>query len=59
MAVPLVELSPLVRVIEMVNDNLYEMVNAYYTYLFKDVECEMTTIGSYAKCVYSGGTPTT
>lgn len=42
-----------------INDNLYEMVNAYYTYLFKDVECEMTTIGSYAKCVYSGGTPTT
>ena len=42
-----------------INDNLYEMVNAYYTYLFKDIECEMTTIGSYAKRVYSGGTPTT
>ena len=44
---------------EQINDNLYEMVNAYYTYLFKDIECEMTTIGSYAKRVYSGGTPTT
>lgn len=35
------------------------MVNAYYTSLFKDVECEMTTIGSYAERIYSGGTPTT
>jgi len=43
----------------MVNDNLYEMVNAYYTSLFKDVECEMTTIGNYAERIYSGGTPTT
>ena len=42
-----------------VNDNLYEMVNAYYTSLFKDVECEMTTIGNYAERIYSGGTPTT
>ena len=42
-----------------INDNLYEMVNAYYTYLFKDIECEMTTIGSYVKRIYSGGTPTT
>ena len=42
-----------------VNDNLYEMVNAYYASLFKDVECEMTTIGSYAERIYSGGTPTT
>ena len=41
------------------NDNLYEMVNAYYTSLFKDVECEMTTIGSYAERIYSGGTPAT
>ena len=41
------------------NDNLYEMVNAYYTSLFKDVECEMTTIGNYAERIYSGGTPTT
>ena len=44
---------------EQLNDNLYEMVNAYYTSLFKDVECEMTTIGSYAERIYSGGTPTT
>lgn len=41
------------------NDNLYEIVNAYYTSLFKDVECEMTTIGNYAERIYSGGTPTT
>ena len=44
---------------EQLNDNLYEMVNAYYTSLFKDVECEMTTIGNYAERIYSGGTPTT
>lgn len=42
-----------------INDNLYEMVNVYYTSLFKDVECEMTTIGNYAERIYSGGTPTT
>ena len=42
-----------------INNNLYEMVNAYYTSLFKDVECEMTTIGNYAERIYSGGTPTT
>ena len=59
MAVPFVKLSPLVRAIQAVNDNLYEMVNAYYTLLFKDVECEMTTIGNYAVRIYSGGTPTT
>lgn len=41
------------------NDHLYEMVNAYYTHLFKNIECEMTTVGSYSKRVYSGGTPTT
>ena len=44
---------------EKINDNLYEMVNAYYISLFREVECEMTTIGSYAKHIYSGGTPTT
>ena len=44
---------------EQINDNLYEMVNAYYASLFKDVECEMTTIGNYAERIYSGGTPTT
>ena len=42
-----------------INDNLYEMVNVYYTSLFKDVGCEMTTIGNYAERIYSGGTPTT
>lgn len=44
---------------QKINDNLYEIVNAYYTSLFKDVECEMTTIGNYAERIYSGGTPTT
>ena len=44
---------------EQINDNLYEMVNAYYASLFKDVECEMTTIDNYAERIYSGGTPTT
>lgn len=44
---------------QKINDNLYEMVNAYYTSLFKDVECKLTTIGNYAERIYSGGTPTT
>ena len=70
--VELPELSIQKRVVEIIttiqkkiennqelNDNLYEMVNAYYTSLFKDVECEMTTIGNYAERIYSGGTPTT
>lgn len=48
-----------IAVNKKINDNLYEMVNAYYTLLFKDVECEMTTIGNYAERIYSGGTPTT
>jgi len=48
-----------IAVNKKINDNLYEMVNAYYTSLFKDVECEMTTIGNYAERIYSGGTPTT
>ena len=48
-----------IEVNQKINDNLYEMVNAYYTSLFKDVECEMTTIGNYAERIYSGGTPTT
>ena len=42
-----------------INENLYEMVNVYYTSLFKDTECEMTTIGNYVEHIYSGGTPTT
>lgn len=44
---------------QKINDNLYEIVNAYYTSLFKDIECEMTTIGDYAERIYSGGTPKT
>jgi len=44
---------------EKVNDNLYEMVNAYYTSLFKENDCEMTTVGNYAERIYSGGTPMT
>ena len=42
-----------------INDNLYEMVNAYYTSLFKESDCEMTTVGNYAERIYSGGTPMT
>lgn len=41
------------------NDNLYEMVNAYYASLFKENDCEMTTVGNYAERIYSGGTPMT
>ena len=44
---------------EKVNDNLYEMVNAYYTSLFRENDCEMTTVGNYAERIYSGGTPMT
>ena len=44
---------------EEINDNLYEMVNAYYTSLFKENDCEMTTVGNYAERIYSGGTPMT
>ena len=35
------------------------MTKVYYTSLFKYAECEMTTIGNYAKRIYSGGTPKT
>ena len=35
------------------------MVNTYYTSLFKNAGYEITTVGSYAKRIYSGGTPTT
>ena len=35
------------------------MVNAYYTSLFKESDCEMTTVGNYAERIYSGGTPMT
>lgn len=55
----LLNIDDRINVNKQINDNLYEMVNAYYTSLFKDVECEMTTIGNYAERIYSGGTPTT
>lgn len=42
-----------------INDNLYEMVNAYFSILFKGAHARMTTIGAYAKKIYSGGTPST
>lgn len=42
-----------------INLNLYEMVSAYYSSLFRDSKCEMTTIGNYAERIYSGGTPST
>ena len=48
-----------IAVNQKVNDNLYEMVNAYYTSLFKESDCEMTTVGNYAERIYSGGTPMT
>lgn len=70
--VTLPELSIQKRVVEIIttiqrkiennqelNDNLYEMVNAYYTSLFKESDCEMTTVGNYAERIYSGGTPMT
>lgn len=48
-----------IAVNKKINDNLYEMVNAYYTSLFKESDCEMTTVGNYAERIYSGGTPMT
>ncbi len=44
---------------QQINDNLYEMVNAYYKELFASQETELTTVGAYASKIYSGGTPTT
>ena len=44
---------------QKINDNLYEMVNAYFSNLFKETEGRMTTIGAYAERIYSGGTPST
>lgn len=55
-------LSPIdekIKLNQKINDNLYEMVNAYYTSLFKENDCEMTTVGNYAERIYSGGTPMT
>ena len=48
-----------IAVNQKINDNLYEMVNAYYTSLFKESDFEMTTVGNYAERIYSGGTPMT
>lgn len=42
-----------------INDNLYDLVNTLYTKLFKDTDCEMTTVEDYVDCIYSGGTPAT
>ena len=42
-----------------INENLYEMVNAYYKSIFKNSTRNLTTIGSYSERIYSGGTPTT
>lgn len=35
------------------------MVNAFYASLFKNANAEVTTVGSYADRIYSGGTPST
>ena len=55
-------LNPLNQKIECnnkINDNLWEMANAFFSSIFKDAGKEMTTIGSYADSIYSGGTPST
>ena len=44
---------------QRINNNLYEMVNAYFASLFRNAESEMTTIGNYSQRIYSGGTPST
>lgn len=44
---------------EQINDNLYEMVTALYSSLFQGAAEAITTIGSYADRIYSGGTPST
>lgn len=44
---------------QKVNDNLYDLVNTLCTKLFKDTDCEMTTVEDYVDCIYSGGTPAT
>lgn len=55
----LADIDNKIEVNDAINDNLYEMVNAYYTSLFKESDCEMTTVGNYAERIYSGGTPMT
>ena len=44
---------------QKINENLYEIVNAYYTQLFGNVVNRMVTVGAYTDRIYSGGTPTT
>lgn len=48
-----------IRCNQTVNDNLYDLVNTLCTKLFKDTDCEMTTVEDYVDCIYSGGTPAT
>ena len=48
-----------IEVNQKINDNLYDLVNTLYTKLFKDPDCEMTTVEDYVDCIYSGGTPAT
>ena len=48
-----------IEVNQKINDNLYDLVNTLYTKLFKDTDCEMTTVEDYVDCIYSGGTPAT
>ena len=48
MAVPLVELSPLVRVIEMVNDNLQQQAFALFDKLMIDADNDECTVSDYA-----------
>lgn len=48
-----------IEVNQKIDDNLYDLVNTLYTKLFKDTDCEMTTVEDYVDCIYSGGTPAT
>lgn len=42
-----------------INDNLYEIVDAFYKKLFTAGDLKVTTIGQYMERIYSGGTPST
>ena len=44
---------------EKINDNLYQMVSARYTFLFGSDMKQKTTIGQYSTRIFSGGTPST
>ena len=59
MAVPLVELSPLVRVIEVVNDNLEQQAQAFFQELFIDNADPEWAIGTISDlgAVVGGSTP--